>query len=285
MEQPDGAESTFKRYYANVCSYFGKLREEKPDRHIELFLAVVIAIFAFIQLYTTVSNNGSTTRQTSQLIDAANINSAAARQIAQASKRNATAAEKFATAAGNINTGVSNAVTKLNLQVGELKESAAQTARLARNTETANEVAKEALEVQTRPWLNIEGEPFNERGQWTLSLGNYGVSPAILAEPNFVTSNIGEPKPRIDRWTKELTEELCGHPIRKFNTPIFHGKIGKRPIELHGEQPGYRYLYGCFVYYGPSIGGPHYLKVAYFIDYFPDQITIKGLEYADSEVE
>lgn len=53
-------------------SYWQRLLEEGPDRHIELVLALVIAFFAAGQWFTSCNNNSSTSRQTERLLQSAN---------------------------------------------------------------------------------------------------------------------------------------------------------------------------------------------------------------------
>ena len=92
------------------------------DRLTELFLAFAITFFAAAQWITSCQNNASTTRQTGQLIRAANINACAAQKIASASERNAEAAESFSATSGLINGGIGDAVKKLKSQADATKE-------------------------------------------------------------------------------------------------------------------------------------------------------------------
>ena len=114
-------------------SYWKRLLEEKPDRHIELGLSLSIAFFALAQLIMTCSSSD----QTDKLISA--------------SQRNERAATKFATAAQGINGGIGGAVIQLGNQVGKLESGAHETQRLANATRDANKNASDA----ERPWLAL----------------------------------------------------------------------------------------------------------------------------------
>jgi hypothetical protein len=147
------------------------------DRHIELILAFAITFFAAGQWITSCQNNSSTSNQTAQLINAANINSGAAEKIAAASQRNATAAEGFATTAGKINSQMVDTVKKLNLQAGRLEESAKQTARLATDTEIANKQNVALFKLRNRPWVGVEGNAaLKEYVAWVGAAGQAEVS-------------------------------------------------------------------------------------------------------------
>src|ERR1019366_6300424 len=76
-------------------------------------------------------------------------------------------------------------------QVRKLQSGVDQTAKLAKGADTANGIAHEALETQTRPWLGIEGSEAvvveKNTSQtstgfeltFSINLHNYGHSPAL----------------------------------------------------------------------------------------------------------
>ena len=156
--------------------YWQKLKEEKPDRHIELFLTFAITFFAAVQWITSCTSNESNGRQTDQLIAAAKVSAYAAQQNQQASRN-------FADSARGINEGVDDAVRRLEKQ--------ATAVELARETADANartllqETASQFREDQ-RPYIlltrsHLEGERTISAQQlilWRVEYANYGRTPA-----------------------------------------------------------------------------------------------------------
>src|ERR1700683_4233969 len=86
------AKNTLRR---KAKRYWLKLTREGPDRHIELLLAFVIALFAFMQWHTAKNNSESATQQMGQLIAAAKISAYAARQNVIAAQAFAISADKM----------------------------------------------------------------------------------------------------------------------------------------------------------------------------------------------
>jgi hypothetical protein len=127
---PQNEDAATNDRYKRVKKYLGKLAEAGPDRHVELILALMIGLFAGGQWITSCHNNDSTTRQTNQLIVAAQISGEAARQ-------NAHAASDFAQSARSINNEMDTAVSKLNRQAGETAF-IAESAKNSANTAAAN---------------------------------------------------------------------------------------------------------------------------------------------------
>jgi hypothetical protein len=177
-----------------VKRYFLKLRQAGPDRHIELFVALVIAVFAGVQWYTSWTNNNSTTQQTDQLITAAKISAASTNQ-------NAAAASSFADSAHKINGGINNAVDRLNLQ-------AQATSVLAENASAQLRTMQAQLEISQRPWLSVVPSvigplTFDERGHaninFSFAIRNSGHSPAInvILIPSIHVLSILDPRPNI----------------------------------------------------------------------------------------
>jgi hypothetical protein len=190
MEQPQGDQSRNDHPEGNAIndtakkSYWKRLTEEGPDRHIELFLAFVIAFFAAGQWITSCNNNSSTSKQSERFLDSANkINDAA---------------DSFSTSSADISRGVGDAVTKLNLQAN-------QTERLAKDAEIAN---LNTIRSQ-QPWVEIgttihikyanppESLPQPKfRGQLILqgsafdilvAIKNYGKTPALRPQAYVIT--------------------------------------------------------------------------------------------------
>lgn len=72
-------------------------------------------------------------------------------KLVTAADKQADAAKSFADSATNINLGIKDAVDKLNIQAGELDESAKQMSRLATATEKANANVID----NDRPWIGV----------------------------------------------------------------------------------------------------------------------------------
>ncbi|MGO9937923.1 MAG: hypothetical protein ACLPH3_09660 [Terracidiphilus sp.] len=192
-----------KRACQATQRYLIQLRDEKPDRHIELFFALVIAVFAIIQWVTVSSNNASTTEQTNQLIAAAKIS-------AQAAKDNVLAAQSFAATAGKINQGMNNAVDRLNAQAASTSDvadaaaaqanSAAAQANasktIAEATQQSAATAQESLYWEQRPWIGVQNIPVSP------STIRQGENP--LQGFQTVVRNFGR-TPAL-RWRKECAE-------------------------------------------------------------------------------
>jgi hypothetical protein len=153
-ENPDSKKSTPAQKVKrpkNTCwrktkRYLLRLCREGPDRHIELFLALVIVIFAAAQWHTISSNNDSTAQQMNQLISAAKYN-------AYAANLNALAAQSFADSARKINGGIDDAVRKLQTQ--------ADNTELARESSdtSAHDALKSAIDnfhQEQRAWVGIQ---------------------------------------------------------------------------------------------------------------------------------
>jgi hypothetical protein len=187
-EEPKAIQhQTRKKRGLREQAYFCYLRwwgRVKPDRRIELILAVAIVVFAYAQWHTATTNNDSTARQADQLI-------AAAKYSAYAADRNANAAASFADSAQKINHGISDAVTELRAQ--------ADTTEIARQTSDAN--ARSALDtsiasshLDERPWIVGDGfamssEP--QEGQMPtvkITMRNTGKTPALDLIPHSQAS-------------------------------------------------------------------------------------------------
>jgi len=210
--------------------------------HLTVGVSLVIAVIAYFQ-YRVYSQQKaimeSSGKQTQQLIEAANINAKAARQIAAASDRNATAAESFATTAGKINEGLGGAVGKLNLQAEGLKQSVEQATRLAAATEKANANVIDS----DRPWIGV-GMTFDELvvgkiPTFTVTLVNSGKRPArVISQrtqghyfenlpPNPPFENVGPASTfvSIPGFPETTTYNLFTGPISQETADLLAGGV------------------------------------------------------------
>ncbi|MGB6690842.1 MAG: hypothetical protein WBE76_23660 [Terracidiphilus sp.] len=129
--------------------YLLKLSREGPDRHIELVLALVIAVFAYMQWHTARSNSDSTAQQTEQLITAAKISAVAAQQ-------NAAAASSFSDSARKIDQGIGNAVDRLNLQAQATSDVANATQAQAASTASLVKAGQDQADNLQRQVIDFE---------------------------------------------------------------------------------------------------------------------------------
>jgi len=158
-----------------------KFYQAAPDRHVELAIALLIAVFAIAQFVDSCSNNRSNAKQVGQIISATNSIKASA--------------EQFSTSADGINKGVSDAVEKLNNQVSQLTRGSDQTARLASATERSNANVTDA----DRPWmssmLSVSNFEIGKKPIFTWTYTNSGKRPAkITLQANREQMLSGFPK-------------------------------------------------------------------------------------------
>lgn len=172
-------------------------------------------------------------------------------------------------------------------QVEKLDAGVQQTSKLASAAGKANEIAQQAIEIQTRPWINVPGRIDN---LGTIVLRNFGRSPAIIMQPRFVLANIG--KPQIFWWDYSLKDpNLCAQFGDRFKTPVFPDEL--RPIrfdsfDAESNQQKLRhppYLSGCIVYFNPAGGGPYKTKFVYSIIYEDDSSEISSIELRDVQTQ
>ncbi len=206
--------------------------------------------------------------------------SKAMQQAADAAGKQAGAARIQATAAAD--------------QVSKLQAGVDETSKLASAAAEANKIAQQAIWVQTRPSISIEGNPnvtqFASGGSslnFTLTLRNYGQSPAIMDEPDFLLGDIGKGETRL------LPPDFCSHTSSRFLTPIFPGREIERRIQVvhtpdsmpSPNSKRFDYLYGCIVYHGPA-GSPAYnVRVVYYVLYSEDITRIEKIEFRDMNVQ
>jgi hypothetical protein len=195
-------EGLIKRYWQRFINVGG-------DRQVELILAFAITFFSALQWITSCTNNAGTTKQTAQLIKAANINACAAQKIADASKRNANAAVSFATSAGNINTAMGKAVIELDRQ-------AKIADRTRQDSATANQKSLDAtrdnFREDQRAWVGVldyevthfvKGEPI----EFKIRLQNTGKTPALNFSVNAVGDFLGNEGP-THQWIKNGLDKV-----------------------------------------------------------------------------
>jgi hypothetical protein len=184
-------------------------------------------------------------------------------------------------------------------QVGKLQAGVDETARLAAAAASANKIAQQAIETQTRPWIGIDGEYYKPYpiATFNLVITNYGPSPAILA---------GEPigrvrhsnKAELRYWREFFKEDICGQYERfplgrptelpRIRIPVFQGKDIKRPISsyLGGQQTDpITDLWVC-VPYGGSDGIPKYqISMLYLVDFTAKTVALMDSDFGNAEEE
>jgi hypothetical protein len=154
--------------------------------HVTIFLTIVLAVVGGLQAaiyWQQKKIMESSGPQTQQLIDAANTQACAARQIAAASEKNAAAAESFSISSGEINRGISDAVGKLQTQAEKM-----DAARIASEKQSADSLQATIANFHQdqRAWIGVaqmhlisfeSGKPM----QGDITLFNSGKTPAIHA--------------------------------------------------------------------------------------------------------
>jgi hypothetical protein len=228
----------------------------------------------------------SSSKQTDQLIQAAQIQMIASLWFAQSASEIKDSANKFSGSAAGINSGVSDAVSKLQVQADALGRSADQMSRVADETAKANKYVLDA----DRPWIGVDGLPeLTDAGsplEFTLAFHNYGKSPAIVAsQPPFL---IGSWSKGEIRWAsaneKSRGTDWCyvdpfpsRNPIKghyRFSMPIFQSApspkihVSATPSKVSPPRPVPHpaYLLGCIPYAGTD-GEQYKLFVMYSLTY------------------
>jgi hypothetical protein len=179
-----------------------------------IFLTCVIAVIGFLQ-YSVYRQQKrimeDSSGQTTQLIEAANIQ--------------ACAAKSFADSAAYINAGIGTAVGNLNLQAQKLEENANQTSRLAKAAEVANAnvvnsnrpwvgIDESAIQVAAAPnfvWSPRPNDPPTLSLDLTLPIKNFGTAPALHenAAVWFFPMNLGEGVSTQKPPSSDLLDGLC----------------------------------------------------------------------------
>lgn len=214
-------------------SYWKRLLGEGPDRHIELLLALIIAVFAGVQLYTTISNNSRTSAQSERLLDSAN--------------RVDDAAESFSKSSADISRSMNDAVNKLNLQAASTQALAGEATIQARAAERqANatnataiasgqsvKIASQQLDSSERPWVKVNVALLSSPGQlYPVSFNggrllvsavllpqNVGRSPAIKVRirskliPSPAASATALQRTSTEQDQKEICDQINAKPV------------------------------------------------------------------------
>jgi hypothetical protein len=108
---------------------------------------------AIVQIYLFERNAAESSLQTDKLIQVAQTQACAARQIVAASERNAAAAEGFAQSASHINEGIENAVLKLKTQTEKMDSARTDADKDAKNALGAT---IDNFHQEQRAWLSAE---------------------------------------------------------------------------------------------------------------------------------
>jgi hypothetical protein len=139
-----------------------------------------------------------------------------------------------------------------------------QSIRSANAAISAADTAKTALEIQTRPWVGVVGEPTIENGIIFVVLKNYGNTPAIVVPPRFIVHRLGKPEFRY--WKIDIPKaDLCDfEPIPQDTIDetkprdvfaIFPSDTKKVRVGVFTpDDPFNSNLSGCIVYNVSDIG-------------------------------
>jgi hypothetical protein len=133
-----------------------------------------------VQVCLMQRNNRQTSEQIAQIIQAANVQASAARQIADASNRNVEAANKFSASAEGINTHTANAVGEFH--------------RLADSSEKSIGRSQEAFKNEQRAWIGVSMGGVNYSttpSTLLIYLSNSGRTPAFnVSEITYKNSSV-----------------------------------------------------------------------------------------------
>lgn len=219
-------------------------------------------------------------KDTSRIAVATEHQSKSAESVAKSAGRQVDAAVLFAAAADKINTNINNAVSKLNLQ-------ASQAARLAKDSESANQLLEKQTQIavgSSRPVLEIfelgpkEGSPpafqviERDTTQFQFKVRNSGVSDAIniryrLSGPNLIDTN--KPAkyqlkaPMLDLWDFSTAKiegsipSVIGHGETRRAIPVTTASLPRAyPSSLENGE----YYVGLLTWDDP-IGFGHWKRV------------------------
>jgi hypothetical protein len=177
--------------------------------------------------------------------------------------------------------------------------------------DNSNKIARLALEIQTRPWIEAPEKitsaipdafsskhHFFDAAELTIPLHNFGQTPAIVMEPRLIFGNLGKPEIRFFEPGPNMParRDLCANPESRFKIPVFQGTIKPKSVQAfvadsdsylsdrEGGRPPWN-LFGCIVYYGSEGGGPYTTKVVYNVSYSDDLKTITGIYLVDMEIK
>lgn len=146
----------------------------------------------------------------------------------------------------------------------------------------ANTLARKAIEAQTRPWLGIDGplqdvKPDGDGniGEFSMSLRNYGKSPAIVSgQPRFIMAGYSSPHgDELDYYKvcDKADAILAQQGGGKYLLTVFPDESGTPQSErvridrIPGTNEYFakeHILMGCIAYNGPD-GGLYHTRVIY----------------------
>lgn len=165
-------------------SYWRKFREAGADRHIELAIAALVAVFAVAQFVNSCENNRSTSTQVSQIIVAANSIKGSAGQFSESAER--------------INNGIHDAVGELNKQ--------------ARNFHASAEATQNSIVVSEQAYLIPAGANIDESLRALMvSVLNIGHLPAIKGKMRLFEMTVARGTENSYAVGFPIGKEIEGH--------------------------------------------------------------------------
>jgi hypothetical protein len=235
--------------------------------------------------------------ETHNLAAAAKDQATSTHDLAAAARTQADEASKQAAAAKSQSDNTEKLATAASKQVTKLQAGVDQTAKLASAAARANDIAKQAMEAQTRPWIGIEGELRLAKTNLTndditiefdFKLRNYGQSPATKVayvfslDPSF-KGYTALPYQKSDCSDADQRSSASDPSTSSRLQSIFPGDSGATIIHdsayLKRNNGALAwYLVGCIAYQGPTGEGTlHHTRVIYAIAYRNGNTQISGL--------
>lgn len=149
-------------------------------------------------------------------------------------------------------------------------------------------IAQRQFETTTRPWIKV---PKTLPDVGTISLDNFGTSPAIVMQPHIYQATLQKAKIRFwgeslkypDICAQQGTKEMSTYAVFPHDPTNVRLEIFPTETKIAWPEPQ-RDLIGCIVYYGTRGDGPYWVKVVYVITYEPDGKTTKSIDFSDSEI-
>jgi hypothetical protein len=167
-------------------------------------------------------------------------------------------------------------------------KNSADAAKSAANT------AKNALEIQSRPWITVPDSldvpSSNPKAGWpNLILNNYGSSPAIVMYPDQLVLSYVQ-KDEVRNWRYSLQfPDLCGLAEDRRKFPVFPKVPKLERFEAGHRDSKFNFpddsLSGCLVYYSATGQGPYTTKFVYSLNYdSPAHRKITSITLNDIEI-
>ncbi len=154
---------------------------------------------------------------------------------------------------------------------------------ILRTNRHANEIAQQAIEAQTRPWLSAMDNPkitqtheFPTNIAFDINVRNFGSSVGLFMPPKFVFSETNKPSVNVP-----LADRMCQEIPRGINRPelvenaVFPGEAGTRTknVIAWNEDSKYQrrpqFAVGCIAYIGTGVT-VYYTEVAYLLSFASD---------------